>query len=171
MKSSEYSVKTENCYINAKFVKALAMQLGITQETISLDLGWSKTTLNKYCTFESLISKKKRTELANYFHCAESKLIDYFPTTEIIEKHRKYADNKSSHWNEVRSQNRNIEKNKTDYSTQLLLEKISSLEKSIKLLSNNQQQFMNFFKAQFKQQDERSNKQQLYILNQLKKES
>ncbi|MBI1722206.1 hypothetical protein HYQ57_1944 [Lactobacillus crispatus] len=63
--------------------------------------------------------------------------------------------------------NNNI--NSKDYSVELVLEKINSLEKTIELLIENQNKFMEFFKEEFHKSAEQSNKQQLYILNQLKK--
>ena len=156
----KYSIDSPNVYINTKFVKQLLDSLGISQSKVSLDLNWGRDTLNKYCTYRSLISKKKREELANYLHCNPSKLIKYYPTADMIKTHHDLNINHNS----IRSSNDqstiiNNNVSAKDYSTELLLEKISSLEKSIKLLTNEQKEFMEFFKTKFQQSDERSSKQ------------
>ena len=166
---SKYSINTPNVYINAKFIKQLLDSLGISQSKVSLDLNWGRDTLRKYCTYRALISKEKREELANYFHCNPSKLINYHPTADMIKAHHDLNVNHNS----IKASNdqSTVIKNNVstkDYSTELLLEKISSLEKSIKLLANEQKEFMEFFKTKFQQSDERSNEQQLFNLNQLK---
>lgn len=168
----KYSIDSPNVYINTKFVEQLLDSLGISQSKVSLDLNWGRDTLRKYCTYRSLISKEKREELANYFHCNPSKLINYYPTADMIKTHHDLNINHNS----IRSSNDqstiiNNDVSAKDYSTELLLEKISSLEKSIKLLTNEQKEFIEFFKTKFQQSDERSSKQQLYILNQLKEKN
>ena len=140
--------------------RSLLDSLGISQSKVSLDLNWGRDTLRKYCTYRSLISKEKREELANYFHCSPSKLINYYPTADMIKTHHDLNINHNS----IRSSNDqstiiNNNVSAKDYSTELLLEKISSLEKSIKLLTNEQKEFMEFFKTKFQQSDERSSKQ------------
>ena len=155
----KYSIDSPNVYINTKFVKQLLDSLGISQSKVSLDLNWGRDTLRKYCTYRALISKEKREELSNYFHCNPSKLINYYPTADMIKAHH---DLNINH-NRIRSSNDqstiiNNNVSAKDYSTELLLEKISSLEKSIKLLTNEQKEFIEFFKTKFQQSDERSSK-------------
>lgn len=164
---SDYSIKSPKTYINAKFVSQLIKQLGVSQAKVSIDLNWGRDTLRKYCTYRSLISREKRQELANYFHCSESKLINYNPTSEMIQAHHQLNINHNSNKQSI-SINNNVNPSNKDYSTELLLEKINSLEKTIQLLVEKQDRFMTFFKSEFQKSEERSNKQQLYILNQLK---
>ena len=83
----KYSIDSPNVYINTKFVEQLLDSLGISQSKVSLDLNWGRDTLRKYCTYRALISKEKREELANYFHCNPSKLINYYPTADMIKAH------------------------------------------------------------------------------------
>ncbi|CAM2906827.1 helix-turn-helix domain-containing protein [Lactobacillus crispatus] len=165
---SKYSIDSPKTFINTKFVYGLIKQLGTSQQQVSKNLNWSPNLLNHYCSYQRMLSKEKRQELAEYFHCSESKLIDYYPSDEVIKKHSTYSINHNRNRNRQEvSINNNI--NTKDYSTELLLEKISSLEKTIKLLIENQNKFMDFFKEEFQKSAEQSNKQQLYILNQLKR--
>lgn len=172
MANSKYSINSPKTYINTKYIEQLLDQLGTNKSKVSIDLNWGRDTLRGYCTYRNLISKEKRQELANYFHCSESRLINYFPTDDMIKTHHDLNINHNS--TKLSNDQSDITKNdvsERDFPTELLLEKISSLEKSIKLLTNEQKELTEFFKTKFQQADERSNKQQLYILNQLKEKN
>ncbi|QNQ80809.1 hypothetical protein [Lactobacillus sp. PV034] len=134
---------------------------------MSEDLNWGKDTLREYLTYRCLISKEKRKQLAEYFHCSESYMIDYFPTDKMIETHKELNINHNSSKQSI-SINNNVESH-NDYSFELILEKIKSQGKEIELLNKKIDDFMSFMKTEFKKYSDRSNKQQVYILNELKR--
>ena len=136
---SEYSINSPQTYINKRNVDRYLDVLNLNPSRVSTDLGWAKDTLRKYLTYRSLISKEKRKQLANYFHCSESIIINYFPTEDIKEKHKVLNINHNSNKQAVSIQN-NIE-NHNDYSSELILEKIKSQEKTIELLSKEIEDF------------------------------
>lgn len=164
---SEYSINSPQTYINKRNVDRYLDVLNLNPSRVSTDLGWAKDTLRKYLTYRSLISKEKRKQLADYFHCSESIIINYFPTEDIKEKHKVLNINHNSNRQAVSIQN-NTE-NHNDYSSELILEKIKSQEKTIELLRKAIEDFKQFMKTEFQKTNDNVNKKQLYILNELKK--
>lgn len=164
---SEYSINSPQTYINKRNVDHYLDVLNLNPSRVSTDLGWAKDTLRKYLTYRSLISKEKRKQLADYFHCSESIIINYFPTEDMKEKHKVLNINHNSNRQAVLIQN-NTE-NHNDYSSELILEKIKSQEKTIELLRKEIEDFKQFMKTEFQKTNDNVNKKQLYILNELKK--
>lgn len=164
---SEYSINSPQTYINKRNVDHFLDVLNLNPSRVSTDLGWAKDTLRKYLTYRSLISKEKRKQLADYFHCSESIIINYFPTEDIKEKHKVLNINHNSNKQSI-SINNKVETH-NDYSSELILEKIKSQEKTIELLRKEIKDFKQFMKKEFQKSSDNSNKQQLYILNELRK--
>ena len=113
-------------FINKQIVEMLLQSNQVSAQKVSIDLGWSPDTLNKYLRYELRISVDKRTALAKYFNIKyPSKLANYQPTKAIKATYERYSKQKAKQY-ELKKQKENkdaviVDRNEWEVAKKLLI--------------------------------------------------